>query len=60
MSGTADGASGGGDPRTIAAQPLLDVDRLTIRFGGLVAVSDLDIEVPQGCVVSVIGPNGAG
>jgi ABC-type branched-subunit amino acid transport system ATPase component len=40
--------------------PLLDIDRLTIRFGGLVAVSDLDLEVPAGSVVSVIGPNGAG
>ncbi|MFM7520085.1 MAG: ABC transporter ATP-binding protein [Planctomycetota bacterium] len=40
--------------------PLLDVDRLTIRFGGLVAVSDLDLEVPAGSVVSLIGPNGAG
>ncbi|MFM7205504.1 MAG: ABC transporter ATP-binding protein [Planctomycetaceae bacterium] len=46
--------------RSLAAQPLLDVDRLTIRFGGLVAVSELDLEVPEGKVVSVIGPNGAG
>ena len=43
-----------------AAQPLLDVDRVTVRFGGLVAVSDLDLDVPAGSVVSVIGPNGAG
>ncbi|MFZ4732626.1 MAG: ABC transporter ATP-binding protein [Pirellulales bacterium] len=42
------------------AAPLLDVDRLTIRFGGLVAVSELDLEVPAGSVVSLIGPNGAG
>jgi branched-chain amino acid transport system ATP-binding protein len=49
-----------GGQRPMAAQPLLDIDRLTIRFGGLVAVSDLDLEVPQGAVVSVIGPNGAG
>ena len=60
MSTTAGGSSGGGDSRMIAAQPLLDVDRLTVRFGGLVAVSDLDLEVSQGTVVSVIGPNGAG
>jgi ABC-type branched-subunit amino acid transport system ATPase component len=40
--------------------PLLDIDRLTIRFGGLVAVSEFDLEVPAGSVVSVIGPNGAG
>jgi ABC-type branched-subunit amino acid transport system ATPase component len=40
--------------------PLLDVDRLSIRFGGLVAVSDLDLDVPEGRIVSLIGPNGAG
>jgi ABC-type branched-subunit amino acid transport system ATPase component len=44
----------------LTASPLLDVDRLTIRFGGLVAVSDLDLEVPAGTIVSLIGPNGAG
>jgi len=60
MSGSPPEGSRGGDARPIAAQPLLDVDRLTVRFGGLVAVSDLDLEVPKGSVVSVIGPNGAG
>ena len=40
--------------------PLLDVDRVTVRFGGLVAVSDLDLDVPAGSIVSLIGPNGAG
>jgi ABC-type branched-subunit amino acid transport system ATPase component len=42
------------------AAPLLDVDRVTVRFGGLVAVSDLDLDVPAGSIVSLIGPNGAG
>ena len=40
--------------------PLLDVDRVTVRFGGLVAVSELDLSVPAGSIVSLIGPNGAG
>jgi ABC-type branched-subunit amino acid transport system ATPase component len=40
--------------------PLLAVDRLTVRFGGLVAVSELDLDVPEGAIVSLIGPNGAG
>ena len=43
-----------------SASPLLAVDRLTIRFGGLVAVSDLDLDVAEGDIVSLIGPNGAG
>ena len=44
----------------IGESPLLDVDRLTVRFGGLVAVSELDLDVPAGSIVSLIGPNGAG
>ena len=51
----------GAPPRPgVAESPLLAVDRLTIRFGGLVAVSELDLDVREGDVVSVIGPNGAG
>ena len=46
--------------RDAAGLPLLDLDRLTVRFGGLVAVSELDLAVPAGSIVSVIGPNGAG
>ncbi|MBV8615098.1 MAG: branched-chain amino acid ABC transporter ATP-binding protein/permease [Acetobacteraceae bacterium] len=33
---------------------------VTVRFGGLVALNGVDIEVPQGGVVAVIGPNGSG
>lgn len=44
----------------MADSPLLAVDRLTIRFGGLVAISELDLDVPESSIVSLIGPNGAG
>ena len=40
--------------------PLLDIDRVSMRFGGLVAVSDLDLDVPEGQIVALIGPAGSG
>lgn len=41
-------------------EPLLEVRGLTMRFGGLVAVQDLDLTVCDGEIVGLIGPNGAG
>ena len=40
--------------------PLLDLRRVTKSFGGLRVVSDLDLRVDDGEIVSLIGPNGAG
>ena len=40
--------------------PLLQVERLTRTFGGLSAVSALDLAFDHGELVSVIGPKGAG
>lgn len=40
--------------------PLLDIDALTIRFGGVVAIGNLDLSVPEGAIFGLIGPNGAG
>jgi branched-chain amino acid transport system ATP-binding protein len=42
------------------AQPLLTVDHLSMRFGGLVAVNDLSFTVGRGDITALIGPNGAG
>jgi len=39
---------------------LLDTNRVTKRFGGLQAVSEMDFSLDQGRIVSIIGPNGAG
>jgi branched-chain amino acid transport system ATP-binding protein len=39
---------------------LLEAKGVTKRFGGLVAVRDLDFEMEPGAIASVIGPNGAG
>jgi ABC-2 type transport system ATP-binding protein len=38
----------------------LTADRLTRRFGDLVAVNELSFEVPGGCLVGFVGPNGSG
>ncbi len=40
--------------------PLLEVDHVTKRFGGLVAVNDVSLQVNPGEIVGLIGPNGAG
>jgi branched-chain amino acid transport system ATP-binding protein len=40
--------------------PLLAVDRVTRRFGGVVALDDVSLEVGEGEIVGLIGPNGAG
>ena len=39
---------------------LLEIDKVSLAFGGLTSVSGLDLHVDEGEIVSVIGPNGAG
>src|SRR3954466_1193858 len=43
-----------------ASSPLLSVENCTIKFGGLTAVSDLNLEIGERELVGLIGPNGAG
>ena len=40
--------------------PLLTVEHVTLRFGGVVALSDVSLAVEPGQIVGLIGPNGAG
>jgi branched-chain amino acid transport system ATP-binding protein len=44
----------------VLQEAILAADRLTMRFGGLVAVSELDLKVREHAIHSIIGPNGAG
>ncbi len=40
--------------------PLLELEKATIKFGGLTAVSELTLTIKEGELVGLIGPNGAG
>ncbi|MCU1716442.1 high-affinity branched-chain amino acid ABC transporter ATP-binding protein LivG [Pseudomonas sp. 5P_3.1_Bac2] len=42
------------------SRPILDVSGLCMRFGGLLAVNSVNLQVKERQVVSMIGPNGAG
>jgi branched-chain amino acid transport system ATP-binding protein len=54
-SGRGAGGEGSGE-----GQPLLEARGVTKRFGGLVAVSNVDFTLPERRIYSIIGPNGAG
>ncbi len=41
-------------------EPLLRAERVSVRFGGLVALDAVELDVNRGELVGVIGPNGAG
>jgi branched-chain amino acid transport system ATP-binding protein len=47
-------------PESVSQEPLLRTDALTIRFGGLTALNNVDFAVRRGEIRAVIGPNGAG
>ncbi len=47
-------------PSASAGNPLLTVDHLTMRFGGLVAIDDVSFVAGNGKITAIIGPNGAG
>jgi branched-chain amino acid transport system permease protein len=48
------------EPGAVTSTPILDVRGLTKRFGGVVALNDVDLMIPRGSIIGLIGPNGAG
>ncbi|WP_028588375.1 ABC transporter ATP-binding protein [Desulfocurvus vexinensis] len=44
----------------MSAEPLLRCQGVTVRFGGVTALAEVDFAVRQGTITSIIGPNGAG
>ena len=43
-----------------AGEPALSADNITVRFGGLAALSGVSLEVQPGSIAGLVGPNGAG
>lgn len=49
-----------GETKGWDVDPVLTVEHLTMRFGGLIAINDLSFNVGRGDITALIGPNGAG
>ena len=47
-------------PEPSMRTPILTVDHLSMKFGGLVAIGDLSFQAARGEITALIGPNGAG
>lgn len=55
-------SAGGGSPRSSVPQgsPAFVARHLSVAYGPVLALEDVDLEVPRGRTVAVLGPNGAG
>lgn len=47
-------------PPAASAVPMLSVDRVRVRFGGLTVLNDVSFHINEGEILGLIGPNGAG
>jgi ABC-type branched-subunit amino acid transport system ATPase component len=52
--------NGVSSPSVNGKAPLLSARSVSVRFGGLLALADVDIDVAAGAIVGLVGPNGAG
>src|SRR5580698_1223025 len=48
------------EPIHPADDVVFDVDHVTLRFGGVVSLNDVSMQMRRGEILAVIGPNGAG
>ena len=53
-------AKGEAEPGVAKVDPIMIIDNVTRRFGGLTAVDVDHLEIPRGAITALIGPNGAG
>ena len=53
------GETAGAEPRRMP-EPVLELERLEVRYGTVAAVRDVSLRVDKGEIVGLIGPNGAG
>src|SRR6202044_3354986 len=47
-------------PRTATDRPAVELRDITVRFGGLLAVNKISLDLQDGQIIGLIGPNGAG
>jgi branched-chain amino acid transport system ATP-binding protein len=57
---TASPATAGDSDIVASDTPVIEARNVTVRFGGLVALSDVSIAVPAASIIGLVGPNGAG
>ncbi len=60
MTADAGTLAGEATARPVAGEPILEAQRITMQFGGLTALRNIDLAIPAGAIISLIGPNGAG